>query len=180
MWFAYLLVYGALPLWISGNIYALLADAIAPKPAFWLVLALVPAACVLPGFLLRSIGRCASTSVLMPNFHLARGSHYCDAWLSTAPCPKTISFGNGNIGCHLRTLPSFLQHFVAKLACKPTCSSVTAFESLAFLSDVSTCTQAGIPAMPVPCPLPAASPCAPPAGAHAVLPYSCTFAPSGK
>ena len=63
IWFAYLLVYGALPLWISGNIYALLADAIAPKPAFWLLLALVPAACVLPSFLLRSIGRRACTLV---------------------------------------------------------------------------------------------------------------------
>ena len=63
VWFAYLLVYGALPLWISGNIYALLADAIAPKPAFWLLLALVPAACVLPSFLLRSIVRRASALV---------------------------------------------------------------------------------------------------------------------
>ncbi|KAK9845741.1 hypothetical protein WJX81_001079 [Elliptochloris bilobata] len=57
IWFAYLLVYGALPLWISGNIYSLLIGAIAPKPAYWLILALVPVACVLPGFLLRSIGR---------------------------------------------------------------------------------------------------------------------------
>ena len=64
MWFAYLLVYGALPLWISGNIYALLADAVAPKPAFWLLLALVPVACVLPGFLLRSVGRRARWSKL--------------------------------------------------------------------------------------------------------------------
>lgn len=64
VWFAYLLVYGALPLWISGNIYALLADAIAPKPAFWLLLALVPVACVLPSFLLRSIVRRACTLVV--------------------------------------------------------------------------------------------------------------------
>lgn len=65
VWFAYLLVYGALPLWISGNIYALLTDAVAPKPAFWLLLALVPAACVLPSFLLRSIGMRAPALVVL-------------------------------------------------------------------------------------------------------------------
>ena len=57
IWFVYLLVYGALPLWISNHIYSLLAGAVAPKPAFWLILALAPVACVLPGFLLRSFGR---------------------------------------------------------------------------------------------------------------------------
>ncbi len=61
IWFVYLLVYGALPLWISGNIYSLLARAVAPMPAFWLIIALVPAACVLPTFLLRSVARRAAT-----------------------------------------------------------------------------------------------------------------------
>jgi len=56
----YLLVYGALPLWISGNVYGLLARALAPMPAFWLVTALKPAACVLPTFLLRSVARRAA------------------------------------------------------------------------------------------------------------------------
>lgn len=60
IWFVYLLVYGALPLWISGNVYGLLARALAPMPAFWLVTALVPAACVLPTFLLRSVARRAA------------------------------------------------------------------------------------------------------------------------
>ncbi|BDA43574.1 Phospholipid-transporting ATPase 3 [Coccomyxa sp. Obi] len=57
VWILYLLLYGVFPLSLSQAVYHLFVEVLAPAPVFWLIVLLIPFACVLPGFLFRQVYR---------------------------------------------------------------------------------------------------------------------------
>ncbi|KAK9787844.1 hypothetical protein WJX73_000953 [Symbiochloris irregularis] len=57
VWFLFLIVYGSLPLYWSTDIYHMFREVLAPAPSFWLLIVVVPIACVLPSFLCLEISR---------------------------------------------------------------------------------------------------------------------------
>ena len=59
IWILYLLCYGEFPLSLSQAIYHLFIEVLAPAPVFWLIVLVMPFACVLPGFFIRQVCRWA-------------------------------------------------------------------------------------------------------------------------
>jgi hypothetical protein len=57
VWFLYMLAYGAFPLQLSQTLYGMLTEVLAPSASYWLLIAVCPLACVLPGFVVRQIAR---------------------------------------------------------------------------------------------------------------------------
>ena len=59
IWILYLLCYGEFPLSLSQAIFHLFIEVLAPAPVFWLIVLVMPFACVLPGFFIRHVCRWA-------------------------------------------------------------------------------------------------------------------------
>ena len=53
IWIVYLLCYGEFPLKLSPALYHFFIEGLAPAPVFWLIVLVMPFACVLPGFFIR-------------------------------------------------------------------------------------------------------------------------------
>lgn len=66
VWFLYLICYGSLPLYWSSSIYHLFREVLATAPSFWLLIVVVPIACVLPSFLCQEVSRCGSPAPASP------------------------------------------------------------------------------------------------------------------